>query len=439
MKNISLAEGKITDDIAQLRKTGVLVYGAGKIGSRLIQACRYFDIPVHVLWDQRADDLGVIEGIPVSRPVESFIPDHLRNIPTLMTVFQPVRAAALKSCLEKQGLEKVITDRMFFNALSYHECRTQQSKDEFVFDLNKCIKCPLQKDNTTSCNIFDAQLMQASSQISQKNETQPLIVRNIGLLITSKCNLTCIGCNHLRDLYEKKHNIVLHEQDVLNDLDRLLESIDFLKTLTLVGGEAFVHQHVDEIIQAILEKPKIGMLHVITNGTVVPKPKVIEILRDPRVFVEVSGYGDSIGQHLISKRDTFLRIMDEKGINYKYGEFYEWTDFGDFEDRGYSEDKIKEVYHNCCFVSNDIFNGELHKCSRSAYGKFIGKIPDFPLDYVNLRAYDDPIQRRKRLLEFFADERPRVCNRCNGTSELTIEAGVQLPLKEKAAQMRQNS
>jgi hypothetical protein len=72
-----------------------------------------------------------------------------------------------------------------------------------------------------------------------------------------------------------------------------------------------------------------------------------------------------------------------------------------------------------------MFNGRLFKCSRSAYGTHIAKIPDYPTDYVNIRDGSRETLRQN-LFHFFADEKPRACNHCNGAVAPTMDAGVQI-------------
>ena len=406
--------------IERLRDTGVNIYGAGKIGERLIEAFRHHGIEIKQLWDAKAEEIGSLAGIKVSPPPTAENAEHLEAA-TFVSIFAPLIAEEMHGKLAGFGFTTVYTDRRLINDIMAEHCLDLDRHGAFEFDFNKCILCPLQKDDYQTCSLYDRHIIGHEIEVQ---DAASLVVRSIGLLITSKCNLTCIGCNHLRDHYEKQHNVELDSDVVLSDLSRFLEAVDYLKTLVLVGGESFSHRHVEKIIAGILSEPKIGMLQIITNGTVVPKAATLELLADERVFIEVSGYGSNVGAHLAKKREVFFDKMAEYGINYRYAEFYKWTDFGGFEQRGYSEEEIRDTYLKCCFVSNDIFNGELHKCSRSAYGKFIGNIPNYPEDYVNLRG-GSKADLRDRLRHYFADEKPRVCNHCNGTNTATIEAGVQ--------------
>ena len=132
----------------------------------------------------------------------------------------------------------------------------------------------------------------------------------MGVLITSKCNLTCVGCNHLRDHYIKSDNIDFNTDLIIQDLKKISQVVSFIKTLVLVGGEAFLHPNVDKMITEILKIKNIGVLQIITNGTVNKNlNKILPILKNERVMVEISGYGDSISKHLQIKRSQFIEKL----------------------------------------------------------------------------------------------------------------------------------
>jgi hypothetical protein len=423
--------GRSDDDfrfnLAVLRERGVIVYGAGKIGKHILATCRMFDVPVVDVWDLHADIIGSVHGYPVREPRFDQHDQQVRDkAVVIVTIFSENGAKERRTIIRENGYRNVCIDRSVINNLCFHYCSTEISRGQFKFDLKTCHTCPVQKDEAAGCSIFDRHISGGQIPVRNPIKGSPLVIRSMGVLISNQCNMTCVGCNHLRDHYRKSDNVDLEIQTVLSDLTRVAEAADFIKTVVLVGGEALLHPHVDRVIEGILAMPRIGMLLVITNGTVVPRSeRVFSLLQNPRIVVEISGYGDNVPKHLRLKRVAFLEKLTALGINHRYVETLMWTDFGGFESRGYEEEQIREIYKSCCFVSNDMFNGRLFKCSRSAYGTHIGKIPDYPTDYVNIR--DGSHEKlRQNLIRFFADEKPRACNHCNGAVAPSLAAGVQI-------------
>jgi hypothetical protein len=307
--------------------------------------------------------------------------------------------------------------------LLYLECHTQVAEGTYRFDFATCHLCPVAKEAHQRCDIFSRHV---AENVGAYLPDDAFVIPSMGILITNHCNLTCEGCNHLRDHYQPSDNVRLETEAIIGDIQRVLDAADFVERVVVVGGEAFVHSDIANILRRVLALPKIGLVQIITNGTIVPKEAgLLELLTDRRILVEISGYGDYLPRPLRENVRQFVSLLRSRGVNHRHLETLDWQDFGGFEHRGYTRQQHLRVYKTCCFVSNDLFDGKLFKCSRSAFGTRIGKIPDYPADYVDVRN-SPPDQLRPRLLEFFAHKFPEVCQHCDGTSEKRVPAGVQL-------------
>ena len=415
--------------LSSLRESGVFIYGAGKIGVGLVTTFLHYGIPIHALWDQQAASIQTLRDIPVTKLVWDEVSEaQKKNIPVIVTIFVESLAEAVCREFHQKGFTQVTSDRTFLDFIIECHCEDLVQTGQFKFLTGTCHLCPVQKNDDGGCKIFDEQVALQFAGIDlpaiEKQEDH-LIISSIGVLISNKCNLTCLGCNHLRDHYKKGDNVDIDSDRIVADLKAFLGAVDFLKTLVLVGGEAFLHPNAEEIIQSVLELPKVGIVNLITNGTVLPKKdSFYQLLKNDRIFIEISGYGDQIDPRLTRRRKEFLANLKKFGINHRYMEFHQWTDFGSLKKRGYSPSKRANVYAECCFISNDMFDGKLFKCSRSVFGTFIGAIPDFPTDYVDVRT-KEPMALRAKIKAFFANQSPLVCNYCNGVTEKTIVAGIQ--------------
>ena len=90
---------------------------------------------------------------------------------------------------------------------------------------------------------------------------------------------------------------------------KFLSSIDFLNKVTLVGGEAMQHPEFDEILEDIINLPKIGIVHIITNAVIMPSEKAIALMRNKRVYIEISGYGNNIPLKFQNRLKEFIKII----------------------------------------------------------------------------------------------------------------------------------
>ncbi|HJO92999.1 MAG TPA: radical SAM protein [Victivallales bacterium] len=433
---LDITESKTSLDftwiVDKLKNKKIIIYAAGKIGERVYRFFLHFGISVAFFWDAKAELIRKVGNIKVLKPDFQQIPMEDRDkYIVVVTVFSERVCHMISNKLIEHGFCNTIMDKKFINLLIYVECRANVNEEKFQFNITTCLFCPFARENETRCDIFDDYVK--NNFIRDKLSSackNALIIPMMGVLVSTRCNLRCKGCNHLREFYKPSDNFDIETERIFDDLGRILDAVDLLYTLVIVGGESFLHKDLENIIDRALRLPKIGIIHIITNGTVMPKnERVFELLSNPRVVVAVTDYGDNIHEKLQVNIKLFLAKMDKFNVNYRYTKQMEWFDFGNFEERGYSREELSRVFSSCCFVTNDLFNGKLHKCSRSVFGTYLGKIPNSHSDYVNVRNTSREDLRNK-LIDYFDKKHTVMCRYCNGTSTATIEAGKQIMTRD---------
>ncbi len=403
----------------------LIIYGAGRIGRRVLASLRQCDSEICFFWDHNFVALGSVEGIPIREPDFNSIPWTRRQ---QYCVIVTVSARAISKQIGEQLRDlgyRVIDDRAVVNDLIYQNCASAMADHSFVFDLQTCHTCPVSKEVGLSCDIFDRYLSRALAQGVDEFESksEKLVIPKIGLLVGNKCNLCCRGCNHLIDRSDPREAITFSSADLIDDVEKIVEVVDLINQVVVVGGEAFLHHDLAEILKRLLDLPKVGYIQIITNGSIKPKDRrVFELMSDERVIVEISGYGEELTQVLASRVQSFISELEHYNVNHYYMGALQWFNFGDFSFRSYDDEQHRQVYKTCCSVSHDIFNGRLYKCSRSALGTYLGHLPDFPTDYVDLRRSGPELKRE--LLRFLANDTPNACQYCNG-AYLAMPAGIQ--------------
>jgi len=414
------------DIINDLKAKKTIIYGAGKIGHRLTEAFDYYNINIDYFWDRNAETIKKVNGIDVFIPDPKSLQNHDDYI-VIITVYDENLCLSIRNYLIKNGISNILYKKEIINSIIYSECYNKKENKLFSFYLHQCHICPVMKDWGDRCDIFTSSVAEkyGGTSIDSSNENN-LVIPSMGVIVTNRCTLSCKGCNHLRDLYEPSDNVTFSVDVIIDDLKKIISAVDLIEKLVIVGGEAFVHKDIVEILKRIIELPKIGYIQIITNGTVILKDeRIYELLKHPKVLIEVSGYGDRIPERLQKNVNNFIKKLDEFDIVYDYVETLTWFDFGDFEYRNYSPEEHLRVYETCCFISNDLFDGKMYKCSRSVFATHLKKIRDYPSDYVDIRALPADILR-KRLKSYLAFGKPMVCQHCNGTASDCIDPGCQL-------------
>ena len=142
----------------------------------------------------------------------------------------------------------------------------------------------------------------------------------------------------MRYMYESKDNIDLTPEEILEDLTKIVEVSDLISKVVIVGGEAFIHPKLYIILKKILELPKIGLVHIITNGTIIPKNSdLFKLISNKRIILEISNYSKNLSKKLQDNMKKFMLELDKYNVNYLCMNTLQWFDFGNFGKRFYSK------------------------------------------------------------------------------------------------------
>lgn len=176
----------------------------------------------------------------------------------------------------------------------------------------------------------------------------------------TKCSLHCKNCCNLIP-YMKQESF--NTQEILADFAFLANHCK-IKVLQIQGGELFTHPDIGKII-ANLAQYKIPTITLTTNGSIVPKEELLQVLKDnPNVAIQISNY-DCIPQ----KRAKVIEVLEQNGIAYlKYDFMYgngQWFDYGNVYQKRTSVAQAKANYKGCdekfCLTFAD---GILYTCGK---------------------------------------------------------------------------
>jgi organic radical activating enzyme len=250
------------------------------------------------------------------------------------------------------------------------------------------------------------------------------------VLVTEKCNLACSFCNMFIPHYElPKHRDI---QIILSDIDSYFNLVDYVSIFHLVGGEPFLHPNIKDIIEYILEKysDKIDKFIITTNGTVLPKEEILEILKNNNVILSVSNYSNKL-EKLKSKVDRVLGTYQENNINHYVRNNIEWYDFGDLRIKNnMSEEELIDHFDSCTAPFRGLNDGKFYYCHLNTSAVLTKLFPLNDNDYVNLSdvSSEDLI---KFDLGFTELGYITFCDNCNGCN-----TGIKVPVSYKEQGLR---
>lgn len=251
-----------------------------------------------------------------------------------------------------------------------------------------------------------------------------IYLTSVDLVITECCTLKCKYCSNLMQYYKKPQNI--QPEILYKSFQQLLRTVDFIGSVRVLGGEPFVNQALlIEVISKYADNPQIGEMIIITNGTLCPNKKCLEMMRlHDKVQVAFSNYGV-----LSDKTSEAVRLLQKYGIkNIVLPNQGEWIDYGKILKYHYTEEQYQKMYKNCWNRKdcNTLLNGYFYLCPRAANGTNLGILPIREDERVNM-LNDSEIDIRQRFLNLInRKEYLSACMFCNREYGKIIERAEQV-------------
>lgn len=247
---------------------------------------------------------------------------------------------------------------------------------------------------------------------------QMVCLEKTDLYITPFCSLNCEKCHLFMPYWkEKKENSV---EDIKRDLDLFFSCVDYLFTMDIAGGEPFLYLKLKELLEYIGSKyrSKIGYLGITTNGTILPKPEILDVLNRYDISVAISDY--ALNRDYSCKLDRICEALVEKDIEVMRSTEMHWFDFGFPQSTFcYAENRIKDHMLNCNTVCHALERGRLYYCGTDLAAQKSGLFPECKNSYIDLCEIDrQNLESKRKILEFcignIEGEYLRLCKVCGG-------------------------
>ncbi len=249
-----------------------------------------------------------------------------------------------------------------------------------------------------------------------------LYLYHVELPVTQKCNLRCKHCVFMMPYFEKP--VEFSVEDNLKYMRKLFDTVDAIQIFRILGGEPFLYKNLKPIIQEALQCSKVRTVEIVTNGTLVPPKELHEVLKNPKLKIQISDYGE-----LSRNRDAIKELCDKEGINcvIRGSNEKNWFDPGDLHFRGRNKKELRKQFKHCGEICRNLHDGKLYFCPRAAFGTKLG-IPDVEADFVDFVNIDDRKKLRNAVYKLNQRKSLLACNYCDeGTKDyLPIPVAEQL-------------
>lgn len=245
---------------------------------------------------------------------------------------------------------------------------------------------------------------------ANKNVHNKFYVSNIDIVITERCSLKCKDCANLMQYYQRPVNA---DHDLLfKSMDRLMSCIDKLYEFRILGGDPFMNKKMYEVVNKLVEYKNLEQVVVYTNATILPKGENFECLKNKKVRLQITNYGEMSRKH-----DELVKLCEENNILCVTERVKKWQDVGTIKFEQKTEKQLKNLFDNCCANNLLTFlHGKLFRCPTAAHGTNLRAIPDDPKDIVDLSNDKISLKETKdQLMNFYYNKKfITACSYCKG-------------------------
>ena len=234
----------------------------------------------------------------------------------------------------------------------------------------------------------------------------PFVVPQVNYYVTTRCNLSCENCSAMIDCFEEPKDI--SAEIVIRDLKVFLRCVDECVAVEILGGEPFLYSGLQEVLDYLIKQEKVRNIILPTNCALIPQETVTTLLKNEKVFLRISDYGqlDKMGAliYFAEKEKIKLQVLAER----------QWDYLGGSHRRGKSLDQLRSSFMHCDISRyvKVIENGILHICERSARMHALGLFSSNH-DYVALHEIEPPDFLQQKIKEIYYADYAEVCDYCD--------------------------
>ena len=385
------------------QKKHVVIWGASYLGHSVGSFLQAQGISIDQFWDIRAEEIGTCLGVPVQLAFSGTFPEQ-ETLVIYCISDGHVQGWLLKELANRGYLTPLSGWHLFMGAI----CPFNTT--DAAIDIGHCLQ-------SHGCNhIFCPRLSNvffSSRAKAVAPPEDPINLYTATLIVNQSCNLSCKYCSSYMNAYEKGQRVHFKAEHISRDIHNFVKAVDAIGSLTVMGGETFLHPDLPKILRDLVGIENIGAISIATNGTV-PIPEAgLDAYVHPRVLVNLSNYTKALPENQQRIFEANQRLFDKHGINYRVdttGKY--WVMPSTLYDLGMS-DAEKAARKDSCLAPlscMQIKNGKLHPCDFGNAVTSLGLSSD-PSNVVDLT--DADITRLRGSIRAYMDlPFHEVCGRC---------------------------
>jgi organic radical activating enzyme len=323
-------------------------------------------------------------------------PQEIQHLPSTTTIFIASKYNnAIESQLNEMGYNNIVDCTSIFG--------------EFDLEIEEIF--PSAKEivpwfPTTIQGVFQSVDLYMYDLLNNKSNNC-LYIKSIDVVVTEKCSLKCQDCSNLMQYYESPSDA--DYQLLCNSIKNIMNEVDYLCEFRILGGEPFLYKRLEELLNYISEFNNKGSIIIMTNGTILPKSNVLEVLEKVQASVVISDYGN------ISKKSGELQNkLRQRKIPFILNRPKVWQDCAYFIlDSSREQSEVLSLFDNCCVKDAlTLLKEKLYRCPFSAHAENLRAIQLHEEDSISLNRNT---LSKENLRNFYLNKFPiKACFNCTG-------------------------
>ena len=181
-----------------------------------------------------------------------------------------------------------------------------------------------------------------------KTSTASFNIKYMDVVITERCSMKCKDCSNLMQFYTNPQN---QDFDLFSkSVDMFMKSIDRIGEFRVIGGDPLMNKEMYKFVNKLVTYKNGDNVVIFTNATILPKGENLECLKNEKVNLLITNYGD-----LSKRHDELIELLDSNNILYVTEPVLEmWQDIGTLKYEKKTKSEVKHLFDSCC--ANDILS-----------------------------------------------------------------------------------
>lgn len=176
------------------------------------------------------------------------------------------------------------------------------------------------------------------------------------LSVTSRCSLRCRNCDAYIPYVTNPRDYDC--ETIIDDCRKVLDVLGHVQIVDVMGGEPMLHTRLWDILHYLRGEERVERFNLITNGTVLPDPPVLELMKTPKFLMRISDYGS-----LSSKKEELAALLRANGVRYEITNYTYWDPLPRFGKTGETPDQLTTKFRDCTTNLFYLRNSKLAYCS----------------------------------------------------------------------------